>query len=391
VTNLLLRLFVKDYQQTSSPKIREKYGRLSGVCGIIINLLLAISKLIFGTISNSIAITADAVNNLSDCLTSLLTILGFRWSNKPADKEHPFGHARIEYLVSLAVAAIIILAGWEVLRSSIAKIRNPEPVNFTIWAVVVMVLSILVKIWLMFFNKKLGKAISSDTLTAVAADARNDILVTLAALASLLIVHFTGLDIDGYLGAAISLVFFWSGYGVAKEALADIIGGANTVETVDEIKKTVLGIPGVLGAHDLVIHSYGPNQEMASIHLEIAAEASFAQAHQICEEAVTAVREKLGIELTVHADPVDTSNTKLQAMIVQIRDYLAQEFPLLNAHEFRIIEGTPKPKLVFDLEVPRSAKRDAATLARDSAAAVVQAFPEITCEVNIEYGFVSET
>ena len=189
----LLKLFVKDYQNTEAISVREKYGTLSGVCGIILNMLLSILKFMLGAITNSVAITADAFNNLTDCLTSILTILGFRWSAKPADREHPFGHARIEYLISLVVAGVILVTGYEVMRSSISKIMNPEPMYFTIWAVVIMVFSMIIKLWMMRFNKKLGMAIKSDALLAVAVDSRNDVLINIVTLSSLLFVLLTGI------------------------------------------------------------------------------------------------------------------------------------------------------------------------------------------------------
>jgi len=245
LTTLLMKLFIKDYRQVDSPAVREKYGILSGVCGIFLNTLLAVSKFIVGSITNSVAITADAFNNLTDCLTSLLTILGFRWSAKPADREHPFGHARIEYLISLAVAGIILVTGYEVMRSSIAKIISPEPVYFTIWAVVVMGFSMIVKLWMMLFNKKLGKAINSNTLVAVGIDSRNDTMINAVALLSLIIASFTGIALDGYVGALLALVFFWSGYKVAKEALGRIIGNPSCGDIAAQIKRIVKSYGGV--------------------------------------------------------------------------------------------------------------------------------------------------
>jgi len=387
MTTLLMKIFIKNYKQTDSPAVREKYGILSGACGIILNMILSALKFVIGALTNSVAITADAFNNLTDCLTSLLTILGFRWSAKPADKEHPFGHARIEYLISLAVAGIILVTGYEVMRSSIAMIINPEPVTFTPIALAVLIFGMLVKLWMFFLNRKLGKAIDSDTLIAVAIDSRNDVLITAATLVSLLFTLFSDFVIDGYIGALIALVFLWSGYKVAKEALGRIIGNPTEKDVAIDIKKIVKSYDGVLGVHDLVVHNYGKGYDMASLHVEVPLDMPFAVSHDITEKVANEVFEKLGVKLVIHLDPIDTADERLQGVIELTRNLLEKEYPSLHAHEFRIINSVPKPILVFDLEVPHEQKKEAFALRDSIVDGIKKATEEFDCDINIEYGY----
>ena len=370
-------------------KTRESYGTRSGIFGIVLNMLLAALKFIVGAVTNSIAITADALNNLTDCLTSVLTILGFKWAAKPADKEHPFGHSRIEYVVSLAIAAIILLTGYEVMRSSIGMIRRPEAVYFTPWAVAVLVFGMAVKLWMYAMNRKWGREIQSETLLAVAVDSRNDVLITGVTLFSLLFARFFDFAIDGYIGALIALVFLRSGYKVAREALGSIIGDPTQGDLAEEIKNIVKSHDGILGVHDLVVHSYGPGRDMASMHAEVAADRAFTAAHALIEEAAAEVLEKLNIELVVHVDPIDTADTRLQGLIILVREILHADYAYINAHEFRLINSMPKPRLVFDMELPHAHKKSALAT-RDAIVAKVQAAaPNFICEINIEYGFTA--
>jgi len=385
---LLLKLFVKDYQNTESSVVREKYGRLSGVCGIILNMLLSVLKFMVGAITNSVAITADAFNNLTDCLTSLLTILGFRWSAKPADREHPFGHARIEYIISLAVAGIILVTGYEVMRSSVAKIINPEPVYFSVWAIVVMSFSMVVKLWMMRFNKRLGKAINSNTLMAVGVDSRNDVMINAVALFSLIFASLTGIAVDGYVGALLALVFFWSGYKVAKESLGRIIGNPSDGSVAIKIKEIIKENESVLGVHDLVVHSYGPGRDMASVHVEVPMNMALADAHHIVKKIKHAVLEQLGMPIAIQLTPIDLADERLQGTIRIIQSYITKEHPLLHPNEFRIVEAIPKPIIVFDLEFPLAVAKDKALVLRESVAKdIVKVLPQYDCDINIEYGY----
>jgi len=383
---VLLKLFVKDYKNTESPAVREKYGVLSGVCGIVLNMLLAVLKFIFGTLINSVAMTADAFNNLTDCLTSLLTILGFRWSAKPADREHPFGHARIEYIISLAVAGIILVTGYEVMRNSVSSIINPEAMYFSFFAVAVMALSMAVKAWMMVLNKSLGKAIGSNTLIAVGVDSRNDLLINAGVLLSLIFAFVTGISIDGYVGALLALVFFKSGYSVAKEALGRIIGNPSDGSVANEIKGIVKSHEGVLGVHDLVVHSYGPGRDMASLHVEVPMDMPLANSFDTVRKINHAVSEKLGIPVVVQLTPIDLSDKRLQHIIKSTQSFIGEKYPSLHPNEFRIADAMPKPIIVFDLEFPLDVARDNALVFRDNIIkGLAELLPEYDCDINIEY------
>jgi len=385
---LFLKLFIKDYKDTESPVVREKYGTLSGVCGIILNMLLSVLKFMVGAVTNSVAITADAFNNLTDCLTSILTILGFRWSAKPADREHPFGHARIEYLISLAVAGIILITGYEVMRSSVAKIINPESVYFTIWAVVVMVFSMVVKLWMMLFNKKLGKAINSNTLVAVSVDSRNDALINVVTLFSLIFALLTGIIVDGFVGALLALVFLRSGYRVAKEALGRIIGNPSDGSLVNRIKEIVKSHKSVLGVHDLVVHSYGPGRDMASLHVEVPMDMSLADSHDIVKEIKHAVSEQLGIPMVIQLTPINLTDERLQNIITTTQNLIAEKYSTLHPNEFRIIDAMPKSIIVFDLEFPLEIAKGDALVLRDSIIKeIMKLLPGYDYEINIEYSY----
>jgi cation diffusion facilitator family transporter len=282
---------------------RKRYGMRSGVYGICVNAALAVSKFVVGTAANSVAITADAFNNLSDCLTSLLTILGFRWAAAPADEQHPFGHSRVEYLTGLAVAGIIFIAGYEVMRSSISRIISPELVEFSWLAFAIVTVSILAKIWMWLYNRHLGRKINSETLAAVGTDSRNDVLITSATLVALVFSRFSDLPIDGYIGAAIALVFFKSGWDAGSEAVDRIIGRPTDPKTGESISQIVTAYPEILEAHDLVVHCYGPGRSMASLHVSVSADMTLGAAHEVADKAEKEVQEKLGIQLVIHVDP----------------------------------------------------------------------------------------
>jgi len=368
--------------------VRGKYGMLSGICGIIINIILAMLKFLVGAITNSVAITADAINNLTDCLTSILTILGFRWSAKPADREHPFGHARIEYLISLAVAAIILITGYEVMRSSISAILSPEPIYFTIWAVVVLTFSMMAKFWMYIFNRKLGRAIHSNTLLAVGIDSRNDVLINVVTLFSLIFTQLSGFVIDGYIGALLALVFLRSGYGVAKEALGRIIGNPSDGSVAAKIKEIVKSHDGVLGVHDLVVHSYGPGRDMASLHVEVPMDMPLADSHEIVEKTGHEVQQQLGIPMVIQLTPIDLADKRLQNIITTTQNLIEKKYPHLHPNEFRIIDGKQKPTIVFDLEFPLEIKRSRALSERDMLIQnITNMLPEYDCDINIEYSY----
>lgn len=291
---LLLRLFVKNYTDTRNPAVRTQYGKLAGITGIFCNLLLFAGKLVVGTLCKSVSITADAVNNLSDASSSVVTLLGFKFAGKPADPEHPYGHNRMEYLSGLCVAVMILLIGAELVKTSVARIVSPEPVEFSLAIVLVLVGSILLKLWMAGFNRSLGMAIDSAALAAAAADSRNDVIATGAVLVSCVVGRLTGARIDGWTGLCVALFILWSGIGIAKDTIDPLLGMAPDEHLVRQITDLLLAQDKVLGVHDLMIHDYGPGRRFASAHVEMDYREDVLDAHERIDELERQVRRELG-------------------------------------------------------------------------------------------------
>ncbi|MGM9598337.1 MAG: cation diffusion facilitator family transporter [Faecousia sp.] len=354
MSGLLLRLFVKDYRNTEDPKVRGAYGKLAGVVGIVCNLLLFAGKLIAGLLSGSVAITADAVNNLSDASSSLVTLLGFKLAERPADEEHPYGHARLEYLSGLAVAALILVIGVELGKSSIEKIINPETVLFSWLTLAILIGSILVKLWMALFCYKLGKKIDSATLTATAMDSRNDVISTSAVLLGCLVGHFFGLQIDGYIGTLVALFIIWSGCGIAKETISPLLGKQADAELVKSISDLIMSHEKILGIHDLMVHDYGPGQCFASVHAEMDSRENPLDCHDIIDDIERDALRELRVHLVIHYDPIVTDDEELNQMRALVSAELKQIDPQLTMHDFRMVRGPGHTNLIFDLVIPYS-------------------------------------
>lgn len=352
MTNLLIRLFVGADADTASSGVREKLGRLAGVAGIASNILLFIAKLAIGLLSGSISILADAINNLSDSASSIITLVGFRLSAMPADSRHPYGHARYEYLSGLAVSCIILVIGAQFLISSFRKVLNPEPVDFSTAIVIVLILSIAVKLWQGRFNSAIGKRIHSDALAATAADSRNDVLTTAAVLISAVTARLTGWNLDGYMGMAVAAFILISGLGLIREALNPILGAAPDKELVREIEEKILGYDTVIGLHDLIVHNYGPDRRFASVHVEFPASQDILISHDIIDNIERDFAGHLNIMLVIHLDPVITDDPKLDALRESLTAITKAIDPLLSFHDFRIVEGNTHTNLLFDVVVP---------------------------------------
>ena len=269
MTKLLIKRFIKDYENTQNSDVRTAYGKFSSIVGIVCNAILFISKLIVGTLSASVSITADAVNNLSDASSSIISLLGFKLASRPADEEHPYGHGRYEYLSGLMVAVLIMVIGVELFKSSLDKVLHPSAVEFSWVTVGVLAFSILLKTWMALFNTKTGKMINSNTLIATAADSRNDVITTGAVLVAAILSHFIGFELDGWMGLGVAVFILYSGFGLVKDTLDPMLGKAPEDEQVEEIRQKILSYPGVLGTHDLMVHDYGPGRQFASVHVEI--------------------------------------------------------------------------------------------------------------------------
>lgn len=354
MTKLLLRLFVRDRDNTEDPEVRGKYGTLAGIVGIFCNLLLFAGKLIVGTLSGSVSIRADAVNNLSDASSNIVTLIGFRLARKPEDEEHPYGHARIEYLSGLAVAAMILVIGVELAKESFGKILHPEPVNFSWALVLVLLMSIAVKLWMALFNRSLGKRIKSTSLMATAVDSRNDVITTGAVLLAAVAAQLTGLNLDGYVGLLVALFILWSGVGIAKETISPLLGAPADPELLHLVKHEIQSFdPRILGVHDLMVHDYGPGQTFASIHVEVDRREDVLEIHEMIDRAERMMLEKHRIHLTIHYDPVVTDDKRLGEMKNRVLAILDEMEPGLTIHDFRMVEGESQTNLVFDVVLPQ--------------------------------------
>ena len=353
MTKLLIRLFVKNSEDTENPQVRGNYGTMAGIVGILCNLVLFLGKLVIGTISGSVSIRADAVNNLSDASSNIVTLVAFRLARKPEDAEHPYGHARIEYLSGLAVAAMILLIGVELAKESFHKILYPEPVSFS-WALVaVLGMSIAVKLWMAVFNRTLGKKIKSTSLMATAADSRNDVITTGAVLLAAVTARLTGLELDGYVGLLVAGFILWSGIGIAKDTISPLLGAPADPELVHLIRHEIEHFdPRILGVHDLMVHDYGPGQTFASIHVEVDRREDVLEMHEMIDRAERMMLEQHRIHLTIHYDPIVTDDAALQRMQKKVEEALHAIQPGLSLHDFRMVAGEKSTNLIFDVVLP---------------------------------------
>jgi len=355
---ILLKLFVKDYKNVKDQNVRTKYGTLSGIVGIIANLFLCFFKIVSGIISGSLSITADGINNLSDAGSSIITLIGFKLSNKPADETHPFGHERIEYLTGVIVSFIILviggILGYESIQKIILSIKDPSKVQIDVKPILYIILgvSILVKCWLAYFNKKNGQAIESKTLMATSLDSLNDCITTIGVIIGMIAYHIWRIPLDGYMGVIVSIFIIISGINMLKDTMNPLIGEDISKELQQQIKETVLSYNGILGVHDLVVHTYGPNKIFATIHAEVSSTDDILESHDIIDNIEHDVKEKLNIDLVIHMDPVDITNPetiKLKNIILEI---LFSYDPTLSIHDFRVVYGSTHTNVVFDVAIP---------------------------------------
>ncbi|NLT95098.1 MAG: cation-efflux pump [Clostridia bacterium] len=354
LSKLLVKLFIKNYQEVDNPTVRSQYGYLGGLVGIIANLVLFAVKLITGLTLNSIAFIGDAFNNLSDVLSSLVTILGFKLAAKPADEEHPFGHGRLEYIAGLIVAFLVILVGYELIKSSLERVFNPVTVNFSLPAFLIVILAILVKGWLFLFHRYLSKAINSQALTATSFDSLGDMISTSCIGISLVASLFTTWPLDAYVGIFVSGLILYSGIKLAKETISPLLCETPDQKIVEQIKRKVLKYDQIMGIHDLIVHSYGPGRYMASIHVEVSAKEDIIEIHELIDHIERQCAKDLDILLTIHMDPINTDCEEIKYLQEEIALILA-EFPqVLSFHDFRIVGKGAKKNLIFDIVVQRS-------------------------------------
>ena len=352
MTKLLLRLFVKGHKTPDRPEVRSRVGMLSGAVGIVCNALLCVLKLIVGVLSGSVAITADAMNNLSDAASSIVTLVGFRLAQQPADEDHPYGHARYDYLSGLAVAGMILVIGFELGKTSVEKILNPTDVLFSVPVCIVLVGSILVKLWLFLFNRYLGKMVNSQALLATAADSRNDTVSTLAVLVALIVGTVFHLRIDGIMGLAVAAFILYSGVNMAKETISPLLGENASPELRQQIVELVNACPEVLGYHDLMVHDYGPGQRFASMHVEMDQQADPLVCHELIDNLERACLRSYNVHLVLHYDPVVTGDAQLDRMRTVVMELLQQQDARITIHDFRMVQGKGHTNLIFDMALP---------------------------------------
>ncbi len=356
MTKVLVKLFVKDYEKIEDTKVRERYGTLSSVVGIICNIILFVAKFIMGTIANSISIISDGFNNLSDCASCVVTLFGYKMAAKPADKDHPFGHGRFEYLTSLIIAMVIMLVGFELFTDSLDKIIHPEKVDFSYMVLATLIISILIKLWMSGFNNKLGKKINSSVMLATAKDSLNDVIATSATIVALVASIWTKAPVDGIMGLVVSVFILISGFGIIRETVDELLGQPADEELVEKIKDMVSENPYALGMHDLIIHSYGPGNLIGSVHIEVDGKGNIMEIHDVIDELERDIYEELNIMMTIHMDPVEMDNEFLnecRTMMIAIVKDVDSKFSL---HDFRVVSGPSHTNLIFDMVIPHECK-----------------------------------
>ena len=351
VAEFLIKKFIINYQNIEEEKTRNAYVYLASIVGILCNLILSIIKISVGFISGSVSITADGFNNLSDMASSIITMVGIKLANRPADKEHPFGHGRMEYLSALVVAFMVMLVGVQFVKTSFERILNPVAVSFEIIPFILLLISLLIKLWLSRFNKYMGLKINSTALKAASVDALGDVFTSSCVLISFLAAKFTALPIDGYVGLIVSAAILYAGYSLIKDTISPLLGEAPDEELVKKIKQGVLSYDNIIGVHDLIIHNYGVGKCMASIHAEIPSNIDLVTIHEIIDSAEREISQKLNIYLVIHMDPMCIHDDKINKVKGEVQEILLKYKTIKSMHDFRITEGKDKINIIFDIEV----------------------------------------
>ena len=388
LTDILIKTFIKDKDNTGNKSIRQKYGYLGGFVGIACNVALSGAKIAIGLMINSIAITADAVNNLSDAASSIITVIGFKITNKPADREHPFGHGRIEYISAMVVSFMVILVGFEFLKSSFERVRNPEAVKFDIIPFSVLLISIGVKVWLSRFYKRIGRKIGSKTMEASAADSLSDVITTSVVAMSLLASLWTAFPADGYVGLLVSALIIYSGISLTKDTLNPLLGEAPEPEFIRSITEKVLSYDGIIGIHDMIVHNYGPGRCVVSLHAEIPANMDIMKAHDVIDLAEQEISKEMDIHMVIHMDPINTDDKVVQETQNKITELISEMHEELTIHDFRIVGGEEHKNLIFDLVVPfEYDEKMAKDLSNEVAREIKTKYPECDAIIYIDRAY----
>ena len=368
---------------------RARVGSMAGMVCIVLNVVLCIAKAAIGLLSGSVSIVADALNNLSDASSNIVSVLGFKLASKPADPEHPYGHGRYEYLSGLVVAVLVLLIGVELVKSSIDKLLAPEPMVFSLALVAVLLLSIAVKFWMAAFNRRLGERIESETLLATAQDSKNDVIATAAVLASAIITRVTGIELDGWMGLAVGLYIGRSGIQLIKDTVDPLLGSAPDPRLVEHIRSKIMSYPGVLGTHDLMVHDYGPGRQFASAHVEMAAESDPIASHDTLDNIEQSFKDEDGMIVTLHFDPIVTNDPAVVNMRNRI-DALAKEIdPRVSIHDLRTVPGPTHTNVIFDCLRPEDCALNASELKRELAESVQAEYPKAVAKITVDEDYVS--
>ena len=352
MTELIRRLFIKNYQQTEDPLVRARHGSVAGAVGIVTNLLLAAIKILMGALFGAIAILADGINNLADSLSSIITLIGFRLSAQQADEEHPYGHGRMEYIAAMLISMMMVVVGFTLVQESFPKIFAPEEASASPLLFIVLILSIGMKLWQGLFYRSMGKLIGSDTLRANFRDSINDVISTAAVLLSVLITPLIGYNTDGLMGTAVALFIMYSGVMLMKDTIQPLLGEGTDGELADRVKEAVLSYEGVLGVHDLMVHNYGPGRAFASVHVEVPAERDLLESHDLIDNIEREIHQKMGLHLSIHMDPLATNDPELDALRLELKELLIPYGERITYHDLRLVRGTTHTNMLFDLVVP---------------------------------------
>lgn len=391
MTNLLVRTFIKNSDQIQNKEVRKRYGLLASIVGVICNVILFFVKFMIGLTIASVSVMADSFNNLSDAASSIISFIGVKMANRPADKEHPFGHGRYEYISALIVAFLVVQVGFSCFKSSIDKIIHPEETKFQWVLVFILIGSILLKVWLGFFNRTLGKRINSTVMKATAADAFGDVIITSATVLSLIITKYTGFEVDGYMGVIVSLFVLFAGINIAKDTIEPLIGEAVSPEVCETIMKKVESYEGIVGSHDLIVHTYGPSHTMATIHAEVPCNMDIEEIHEIIDGIERDVLRELDIFLVIHMDPVEVNNQFVDDLKETVLKTLHSLDEKATIHDFRVVNGEETINLIFDLVVPHSYSTiQEQTLLMDLIETVNEKDQRYQCVVTLEHSYVME-
>ena len=384
MTDLILRIFVRDHKNTEDPAVRDKCGRVAGAVGIVTKFLLFLMKIIVGTVFHSVSVTADAVNNLTDSGSSVVTLIGFKMASKPADEKHPFGHARIEYLSGVIVSFIVIFLGLQLGMSSVEKILTPEENALTPVALVVLVISILAKLWQCLFYRKVGRMIKSESVEATSKDSRNDVIATSVVLLGAVITMLTGVNLDGYMGAAVALFIVFSGVQLTISTADPLLGQAPEGELVQTITEKMLSYPGIIGMHDLAVHNYGVGRCFASAHCEVDAKNDILVSHDLIDNIERDFSRDLGIHMVIHLDPVIVGDARTDALHCKVQSLVTALYPTVTIHDFRVIWGVTHSNIVFDAAVPFAVKDSDAVITQKLEAEIQKLDPDYRTVVTID-------